>query len=361
MKICLICVEVFAWGTFGGFGKLTRTLGRELVRRGHDVTVVVPRRKGQGRVETLDGMTVLGYPMSFPPSAVPLLRACDADVYHSIEPSLATAMAMAARPRARHIVTFVDPRDGDDWRIEAELPSLNRAQVLANRLYEDGPIVRWAVRRACRTFATAHFQIPKATAIYGMNTPPEFLPIPTELPARIVKDARPTVLFLARLNRRKRPELFLETAAAFPEVRFVVMGRGRDEAYEAGLKSRFGGLPNIEWDGFVDPYRTDALSGRLGAGWILMNTAAREGLPLSFLEAAAHGCAILSHVDPDGFASRFGHHAIDDDFVEGLSVLLEGDRWRERGEAGRRHVAEVFEIGRAVDMHEDAYRAALGR
>ena len=47
MRICLICVEIFAWGKYGGFGRATRMLGRELVRRGMSVDAVVPRRKGQ--------------------------------------------------------------------------------------------------------------------------------------------------------------------------------------------------------------------------------------------------------------------------------------------------------------------------
>ena len=36
MKICLISVEIFAWGKYGGFGRATRIIGRELVKRGPD-------------------------------------------------------------------------------------------------------------------------------------------------------------------------------------------------------------------------------------------------------------------------------------------------------------------------------------
>jgi len=61
MRICLISVEIFAWGKYGGFGRATRLIGRELARRGHKVSAVVPRRQGQRRVEDLDGITVLGF------------------------------------------------------------------------------------------------------------------------------------------------------------------------------------------------------------------------------------------------------------------------------------------------------------
>ena len=66
MKICLICVEIFAWGKYGGFGRATRLLGKELVKRGFAVYAVVPRRKGQKKFEDVDGIQVLSYPMHNP-------------------------------------------------------------------------------------------------------------------------------------------------------------------------------------------------------------------------------------------------------------------------------------------------------
>ena len=59
MRICLISTEIFAWGKFGGFGRATRMIGGELVKRGVEVIAVVPQRPGQRAVEQLDGITVL--------------------------------------------------------------------------------------------------------------------------------------------------------------------------------------------------------------------------------------------------------------------------------------------------------------
>jgi hypothetical protein len=91
-----------------------------------------------------------------------------------------------------------------------------------------------------------------------------------------------------------------------------------------------------------------------------VNTAAREGLPNAFLEAAAHRCAILSGVDPDGFASRFGHHASDEaGLAMGLERLLDG-QWKPLGEAACEFVKSVFGIEPAIERHLDAYAQALG-
>ena len=94
MRICLISVEIFAWGKYGGFGRATRIIGRELAKRGVEVTAVVPRRGGQNPVEELDGMRVLSFKPRDLLSVSRLFRQADADVYHSEEPSLGTYLAM---------------------------------------------------------------------------------------------------------------------------------------------------------------------------------------------------------------------------------------------------------------------------
>ncbi len=111
--------------------------------------------------------------------------------------------------------------------------------------------------------------------------------------------------------------------------------------------------------GHLDAFESTGHSGALSQSWIMVNTSSREGLPNAFLEAGAHGCAILSAVDPDGFASRFGVRVRDDDFASGLVELLEGGRWRECGERARLHVRETFELHRAIDQHLAVYRDVL--
>ena len=90
-----------------------------------------------------------------------------------------------------------------------------------------------------------------------------------------------------------------------------------------------------------------------------MNTSTREGLPNSFLEAAAHGCAILSAVNPDGFASEFGWHVKDDRFALGLQELLHHHHWKEKGLRGQAHVIKTFEITHAIDEHLRRYEQVL--
>lgn len=361
MRICLVSVEIFAWGKYGGFGRATRTIGRELAERGHEVFAVVPRRDGQAAVEQLDGMTVLSFPPRQPLASARLLREANAQIYHSCEPSFATYVAARTLPDRVHVVTCRDPRDWEDWKTEFALPSRSRLRVVANYLYENGPLVRRGVQRADVVYTAAKCLIPKAQAMYHLRRLPVFLPTPIEIPETVRKSESPTVCFVGRLDRRKRPELFLQLAARFPTVRFIAVGASNDRDWDRQLHERYGSLPNLSMRGFVDQFRSGDLSRILGESWIIANTSAREGLPNSMLEAAAHRCAILSAVDPDGFAVKFGRHVQDDDFESGLRHLLEADRWRERGLAAWQYVADTFATKPAIDGHIAAYEHLLDR
>ena len=221
MKVCLISVEIFAWGKYGGFGRATRTIGSELVKRGHQVSVVVPLRQDQKPVEMLDGMTVYGFPPLWPWASSRLFRQCDADVYHSCAPSFSTHLAMRAMPDRAHIVTVRDPRDFSDWKMEFALPSLNRLQVVHNFLYEHSWLVQRAVRRSNAVYAPAQYLIPKIQSLYHLARAPGFLPTPVTIPDQVRKAEQPTVCYIARLDRRKRPTLFLDLARQFPGVTWL--------------------------------------------------------------------------------------------------------------------------------------------
>ena len=125
MKICLVCVEIFAWGKFGGFGRSTRLLGREFIKKGHEVHAVIPRRQDQKPIEILDGIIVHGFEPGKPFSTYKIFKDINADIYHSQEPSFGTFMAQMAMPSRKHIVTFRDTRNLHDWWQEFSYPSLN--------------------------------------------------------------------------------------------------------------------------------------------------------------------------------------------------------------------------------------------
>jgi glycosyltransferase involved in cell wall biosynthesis len=102
---------------------------------------------------------------------------------------------------------------------------------------------------------------------------------------------------------------------------------------------------------FREPERMHQL---LSDTWIFVSTAVREGLPLTFLEAAAYGCPIISRVDPDQFATRFGKQVHDDDYAAALRGLL-AEAPLEKGRAAYHYVLETYETSRALAAHQEQY------
>ena len=360
MHVCLTCIELFGDSIYGGFGRATRFIGRELVRRGVRVSIVVPRRSPTypDRYE-LDGMTVQQYRPDRPWQAVGIFRSLDADVFHSQDTSLGTVLAQIAAPSAAHLVTFRDPMDRRDWRVESDYANMPRPGWTLYRSFITNPAVGIAVRRADGLYCAAEFLVPKAARLYRLRRRPVFLPTPVQMPAPTRKTDRPTACYVGRWEGRKRVELFFELAEQCPDVEFIAVGGARDPVRDRALRDRYGGIPNLRLTGVLDQFATAEWSDVLGQSWILVNSSAREGLPTAFIEAAAHGCAILSFTDPDGFATRFGRRAHEGRLEEGLRDLLRDNEWAKLGQAGREHVERVFSIEHTMDAHLRAYESAI--
>jgi glycosyltransferase involved in cell wall biosynthesis len=349
LRVCLIAPGLYAWGSHNTTGRAARVIGRELARRGVKVSAVIPRRHGQRDLEQMDGIIVHGYQPETPWSAASLCRACDADVYHSFDPTVFTAVAGAVQRGRRHVVTIRAPHE---WL--RELRGGNRSDVAAAFLLEANPLVWLAVHRADALLCASDDLVPSVRAKYRAKHA-LFLPTPVSVPRRVQKGKNPTVCFMGGWDRHRRPELFFDLARRYPSTTFIAMGKARDRHHDANLRREYGSLSNLEFTGLIDPFHSDALSNILAESWILVQTGARRGVPDACVEAAAHRCAILSDADPDGLATRFGHHAADGDLAAGLDALLAHDSWRRLGELGHEFVLERYETEKVMRRYLGVY------
>jgi glycosyltransferase involved in cell wall biosynthesis len=366
LKVCYVSPEYFGLGVHGGFGYVTKTLSEGLADRGFHVYVVTPRRNGQAPVETVNGVKVLSYEPStglpWPVGTlasrrgyIDLVREVDADIYHSEAVSLNTYVAQKAAPHKRHLVTFQDPYDEREWARIAEVEPRYRGPLHGARVRLERRVLSSACRSADALYTQARFLAEKARRYYGFDEPPSFLPNPVPVPERPgVKSTWPTVCFLARWDPQKRVELFLNLAQEHPEVWFIAMGRSHDDARDRELRTRYGGVLNLQLTGFVSEEEKSSI---LGMSWALVNTSIREALPVSFLEALAHGTPIISGENPDGLTADYGYVVEDGDYLDALSRLLTDEERLDKGRRGRRHVMEVHEAGKVVDRHVKIYES----
>lgn len=357
LRVCFVVSEIFHWGVYGGFGKLTRTLGSNLVKAGFEVFVLMPRVSGSQRtIEMLDGMTVVGLPSRFARS---LYKVCEADIYHSEDPSVSTYLAMRWNPKSKHIVTFQDPMTVNEqvvsiWSRTSRWNDFSFRLSMKLKLRTGDLIIKRAVNNADALFSQAKYIVPMIVSMYKLKSPPPFLPNPVEIPERSLKKADdPTVCFLARWDPVKRNEILFDLAENFPEVKFIVPGKAHSGERDSHLREIGRKRTNVEMPGFVSEEEKSKI---LEKSWVLVNTSFRECLPISFLEAAAHKCAILSSNNPDDVAKNFGYHVTSEDYTKGLKSLLENDAWKEKGERGYQYVKETHELSKVIDQHAKMYK-----
>lgn len=361
--VCILTSQYFGWGKIGGFGSMSRRLAEGLAASGIETSVIVPRRPDQPACEVVNGVTVHTFSPLDIATARRLIKQSPAGIFHSQDPTFLTLLAQVVRRDAKHVVTCRDPRDTADWLNEFRHATWGRRlRIPLNWLLEGSPLVRRAVHRADGVYTPAYFLQDKVRRMYAPRAEVGLLPNLIDIPdAMPEKAAQPTFAFIGRLDKRKRPEIFLELANAFPDCRFILVGKAESDERERELRAKYEALPNLDWVGYIDRFREkERLDAVLAESWALINTASREGLPLTFLEAAGAGCAIISFVNPDDFPARFGRHVADDDFAGALrAVLADPNALHGYGRTARAYVMETYEAAAALGLHMEAYALCL--
>lgn len=366
MKVLLVADEYFSWGVHGGFGAFTRKLGKELVKKGIDVEAIVhkisPLQKPVSCVENIDGVPVKTLPRRKPQKLMKKeLYITNADIIHSQCGRYDTYLAFKHNS-ARRVVTIQDIRTKKEYDSLAKLELFSRypwyktiwAKYVKNcykKAMEMSDVV------ACQ----ARVLFPKVHEIYGIEPDlllPNFIDIPTN---KVKKSKNPSIVWLARLDPIKQPEICFKFAEHTPDVDFYILGsshekyggKNRDEHF----RQKYSHVKNLHFLGF----QTGEVKERiLSEAWILINTSAYECLPVSFLEGMAHKCALLSTQNPDGYTDKFGAWVpYPNQFVVNLDLLLKDDCWAEKGERGYDFVRKFHSTKVGVENHVSLYRDLL--
>ncbi|MDQ1075710.1 glycosyltransferase involved in cell wall biosynthesis [Microbacterium testaceum] len=175
------------------------------------------------------------------------------------------------------------------------------------------------------------------------------------------------VLFLARLQERKRPLAFVEMAARlkrdWPAVDFVLYGPDEGQA-EAVVRACAAASPDgsVRWDGPVAPEHTDGL---LSNALVSVLPSHGEVFPMSMLEAFRNGTPVVG-TDSLGIAEecrRYGAALITDGTVEELaeavdSVLRSGCVAESLRRGAFDYISQQLNVDDVARMLGDHYRSA---
>ncbi|MFM8719787.1 MAG: glycosyltransferase, partial [Chthoniobacterales bacterium] len=97
-----------------------------------------------------------------------------------------------------------------------------------------------------------------------------------------VADKTVDLLWVARCEDVKRPELFLDLAESFPSARCRMICAPHDSALLAKVKSRSSSLANVE---FVEGVAYREIQGEFERAKVFVNTSSHEGVPNTFIHA----------------------------------------------------------------------------
>jgi len=276
-------------------------IARALARRGHEVSTLVADL-GQPDGEVIDGITV--WKTFKPNSGLPVLRflhpkltsilaalrRADADIYYQSCAGMTTGVvAWHARRNNRKFV-FRVAHDSDCVRGQ-QLIKYARDR----RLYEYG------LARADIIAAQSTKQATLLEQNYGLGSVE--VPMAVEPPSDQQTTRDIDVLWVNNLRAFKRPEVFLELAAALPELRMVMIGGPcpGDEPYYESIRRDAAALPNLTMTGFVPYHKVNDYYSRAR---IFVNTSDIEGFPNSYLQAWIRGTPVVAFFDPDGLIER---------------------------------------------------------
>jgi len=383
MRVCFVVTEYFGWGAIGGFGHLSRKLTKHLAERGIDTHVIMQKSiyEPQPDYAFVDGVHIHAFTrkmlishFGLSPNPRQLAQRLDADIYHAQAMNIWAYHVQRAVPDAQHLLTCQDPTIGWIWQRYYKSPIsrmeiLKRRQhrILASRVLKMS-VYRWmeyqSLHQADLVACQAKYLIALVKEHFHLSYSPMHLPNPIDVnPHHIKKSSQPSVLFMGRFDPVKRPWIFLKIAKLMPHVQFYMAGKAHNPRQERQIKQVATKLPNLTCLGYVLDEEKERL---LDQAWIYLNCSIKECLPVAFLEACAHKCAIVSHMNPDDFASNFGFqvplnaHDDPDSYAAAIRLLLSNEAaLHKKQNAGYDYVTKTHETHKVINQHLTVYRRML--
>lgn len=141
-------------------------------------------------------------------------------------------------------------------------------------------------------------------------------------PDRVVDDEKKSIdlLWVARCNEVKQPQLFLDLAEQFPQARCRMICSNQDEALWGAVKKRALTMSNVE---FLEKVSYHDIQSHFDRAKIFVNTSSDEGVPNTFIHAGLGAAAIVSlKVNPDQMFDYFQAGGCAENKIEKLMTTI---------------------------------------
>jgi glycosyltransferase involved in cell wall biosynthesis len=378
MHICFLCNE-YPPGLHGGMGSKFQVIGRGLVERGHDVTVVGVYKRPTDAIENDRGVRVIRLAHTDVPRAGFFINGwrvrrtlMELQRRHPIDVVDGTELSLAALPRSfpaakvirmsggHHFFAVTLGRRPRPWRSWIERRSFARADHLCG---------------------VSHFVVETTRQLLNLGRRPiEVLPNPVDTtlfrPRPDIPEESGLIVFVGTVCEKKGVRQLIEAmpliVRSVPDARLWLVGRDYKDEHGASYLARYRALvPPALQDRilFKGPTQHDALPEILARAHIAVYPSHMEAQGIVNLEAMAMGKAVVSsHTGPgpelveDGVSGLLCNPHDPASIANRIITLMrDADLRRKVGEQARRRVLDLFSEQVLIERNEAFHRQCVAR
>lgn len=331
----------------GGSEVYIEEIGRRLVARGHDVTLVCAAFPGAPELDIRHGVRIIrrGSKLSVYREARRLLRSGALGNVDVVVDTQNGIPFLAPWASSSPVVVLVHHVHREQWPVVYD-PIRSRVgwwveSRLAPRVYRGRPYVAVSAATA-RELAELGVERERIEIVHNGTSGPQRL-------ERHPSDPTPRILVLGRLVPHKRVEHVLSAAGAlrsrFPDLRVAVVGEGWWRPELEASARELGVADMVEFTGHVTEERKYE---QIGRAWVLALPSLKEGWGLVVMEAASMGVPTVAYRSAGGVTESI----LDDetgllvndsvaDLTRALHAVLSEEPLRQRlSQAAQTHAQE---------------------
>ena len=370
IKICILSELAYSLltgqGMRGGAELQMTILAKELVRRSYDVSFVAFEKSGSSS-EVIDGIKVYnpfnnqnsGYTYLYPQNMFKLfkiLKKIDADIYIQRATTPLTGF-IGFFTKLNNKVFLYSASSDNDVSINLSLGSLKDLRNL---------FFRYGVKHCNMVICQTNHQknLLKQTLGKEGKVIKNFYPC-SKIAQKQKDSSIVKVLWVGRMRKEKRPDLYLSLAKCFPDFRFLMIGSPSSvhPEYYYEVKESAEKIKNLDFIGFV-PY--NKMEKYYAESTLLVNTSPNEGFPNTFLEAWGNFLPVVSlDFDPDEIICKnnLGYHSTTfEQMVQDIKTLVENDQLRaEIGANARRYIEDEHNVNKLVKEYEQVFEFLVNK
>jgi glycosyltransferase involved in cell wall biosynthesis len=361
-KICVLAEDAYALITdkrdyFGGAEVQMSLLAKELTKRLYDVSFITFQKTSKF-YEVSEGVKIYnafnnrlgGYSYILPQNIFKLLKILhkiDGDIYLKKGHTPLTGVVAFLSKLQKKKFFFVASSDKD---MDTNL-SISSFVNLKNIFFRFG--VKNCSRVVCQTIHQKHL-LQKSIGRDGIVIKNIYSPIKMEIINR--NPQRRKILWVGRLTKEKRPELFFDLAKKIPDYKFrmIITSLRSNKDYYKKIKEIAEKLDNLE---IIENVPNKEISRYYMESLVFISTSISEGFPNTFLESWGNAIPVVSlGFDPDEIICKYElgfHSKTFNDLVNDTHRLLENEILRqEMGIKAKNYVLREHNVSKIINEYE---------